>query len=265
MAVRTRELLDTRVLGAVRFVDAATGSPIRTPLDLSGEGARFVPKRLGLYVLASHPAFEDYERSFSAPRSAHAPGSVRVDLRVDDPGGRYLPRRFALRLPRDPDPTHSDRANWLFAPEEVPMYPAPAAPVSPGWAVVRATVREAGTGRRLPGALIRVLDESGERELAVGQADWRGRVVGEAMVPVVGVPATLSGGDGDGEVVVREIDARLEAVFDPEFDPAGGDLPDPEQLAVRRSELPSVRVPVRLASGRILVRTLSVPPPEPET
>ena len=257
------DLLDTRILGAVRFIDATTGTPIQSRLEVAGDGARFIRKRLGAYVLASHPAFDGYGRAFGAPPSSPVPASVRVELTVADPGGHYLPRRFALRLPRDPDPARANRPESLFAAEQVRVFPAPAAPTSPGWAVVRATVLAAGSGHRLPGALVQVLDDDAQQVLATGQADWRGRVVGEALVPVVGIPVTMSSGGDNGAVVTREIATRIEAIFDPAFQPQNGELPDPEGLAVRRSELPSVRVRAQLASGRSLALTLSVPlPPE---
>jgi hypothetical protein len=45
------ELLDDRVLGAIRFLDAETGLPIRSPLSVAGEGMCFVANRSGMFVI----------------------------------------------------------------------------------------------------------------------------------------------------------------------------------------------------------------------
>jgi hypothetical protein len=238
--------VDLGILGAVRFLDAATRLPVGAPLAVGGDGVRLVRNRQGLYVLAEA----------SGPRA---------ELTVRDPGGRYLPRSLALDLPRDADPEHADQAGSLFRPVDVLLYPAPAASVAPGWAVIRATVVRAGTRAPLSGALLRVVRKADGEVLARALTDWRDPVQGEALVAVPGVPIT-TWGDGEPEepVLVNEVPVSLEAFFDPAFNPAAGAAgkpPDPDRLELLRAGLPSAREDLKLASGRTEKKTLTVAVP----
>lgn len=236
------EAVEPRVLGAVRFLDAATLLPVGAPLSVGGDGVRLVRNRQGLYVLAE------------------APGP-RAEMTVRDPGGRYLPRRLGVDLPRDPDPAHADQAGSLFRPVDVLLYPAPAASVAPGWAVVRATVVRAGSGSPLGGALLRVLRKADGVVLARALSDWRGSVRGEALVAVPGIPITTWGdGEPEAPVLVNEVPVTLEAFVDPAFDPLGP-APDPDRLESLRGGLPSASAELRLASGRTEKKTLTVAMP----
>jgi hypothetical protein len=253
------ELVERRVLAAVRFLDAATLLPVRYPLAVTGDGLHFIRNGQGLYVLTAAPGLEEHTAAFLAPPPNPAVGGLRVELGVSDPGGRYLPRRLALELPRDPDPAHADEEGSLFRPVDAFLYPAPAASVSPGWAVIRATVVRAGTGEPLPGALLRVVRKPDGAVLARALGEWRAPVRGEALVAVPGVPITTWGdGKPDQPVLVNEVAVTLEAFFDPGFDPAGGRAPDPDQMELERLGLPSVHEEMKLASGRTERKTLAV-------
>jgi hypothetical protein len=260
------ELAERRVLGAVRFLDATTRLPVRSPLAVTGgDGVRLVRNRQGLWVLLEAPGLEEHTESFLAPPSEPAVGSVPVELTVSDPGDRYLPRLVALRLPRDPDPDHAEEEDSLFRPVDALLYPAPAASVMPGWAVIRATVVRAGSREPLAGALLRVVRQSDGEVLARALTDWRDRVRGEALVAVPGVPVTTWGeGEPDEPVLVHEVPVSLEAFFDPAFDPdagAGGRPPDPDRLETQRAGLPSATEDLMLASGRTETKTLTVAVP----
>lgn len=256
------ETVERRVLGAVRFLDATTRVPVRSPLAVAGGGVRLVRNRQGLFVLLQAPGLEAHSASFPAPPPQPAVGSLRVELAVSDPEGRYLPRRLALDLPRDPDPEHAEQEGSLFRPVDALLYPAPAAAVAPGWAVIRATVVRAGTRAPLPGALLRVVRKSDGEVLARALTEWRDRVRGEALVAVPGVPITTWGdGDPDEPVLVNEVPVSLEAFFDPAFDPAAGLAPDPDRLELLRPGLPSAREDLKLASGRTEKKTLTVAVP----
>jgi hypothetical protein len=256
------EAVERRVLGAVRFLDATTRLAVRSPLTVAGDGLRLACNRQGLYVLLHAPGLEAHTASFPAPPAQPAVGSVRVELAVSDPEGRYLPRRLALDLPRDPDPEHAEQEGSLFRPVDALLYPAPAAAVAPGWAVVRATVVRAGSGEPLAGVLLRVVRKPDGEVLARALSEWRGRVRGEALVAVPGVPITTWGeGEPDEPVLVNEVPVSLEAYFDPDFDPAAGQAPDPDRLEIVRAGLPSAKADLKLASGRTEKTTLTVAVP----
>jgi hypothetical protein len=267
MTFAFRERVDRRVLGALRCVDATTRMPIDEPLAVSAAGARLLRNRSGLYVIQSWSRLTDHEDAFDAPPAAPAVGSESLVMDVRDPSGRYLSRRAALALPRDPAPANLDLPGSLFRPVDVPMYPAPSAPTGANWVELRATVRETATGDGLGGALLRVV--SAGTVLARGMTDWRG----EAFVPVAGVPITTWSTE-PGAVVVSEISASLECYFDPAMGtrapaadvragiaPAGHPLPDPQAIENGRAALPQAIVPVVLAAGRAFSVEISIAVP----
>lgn len=244
----TRELFERRVLGAVRFTDAATRSRILDPLSVRAEGVKFVRNMSGDYVIFDAPGLEAHTQSFESPPNAPALASVPVTIEVADPAGRYVTRRSVIRLPRDPDPTHSNAPDSLFGAIEVTLFPSPSAGTRPGWALVRGTVIENGTGRPLGGALLRVVRVSDSTLLARGMSDARG----EALVAVPGIPV-ITFGEGDA-VTETTVDVALSAVFDP----AAGAVADPDDLEARRADLPTRSFNGRLSSGRLLAATFAV-------
>jgi len=261
------EHVDRRVLGAISFLDATTRLPITSPLEVEASGVRLVCNRRGLYVVMSAVGLRGYTEAFQEQPMPPAAGavaleSVPIELTVRDPRFEYMPRRSTIRLPRDPDPANAHQGDSLFRPAEVSLFPSPAASVAPGWAVIRATVKEKGTNRLLPWSLLRVMSNGGiPRRLALGIADNRG----EALVVVPGIPITTFG-ETEGPVVAKEIDATLEVVFDAKVkkidgpsqagdDPNKGYVPDPDQLETRPA---SDSFKFKLASGRVRAETLFV-------
>jgi hypothetical protein len=247
-----REVLDARILGAFRFVDATTALPVRGPLHVTGTNVRFHRNRHDTYVITDRPGFEAYSASF--PRPAAVPAATSVAFEVADPRRAYLPRRFQFALPRDTDPDHAANADAIFRAANVRLFASPIAPVGPGWAVVWATViagPPAPANTPAPWALIRVLRASDNVQLALGMADWRG----EALVGVPGIPVTTWDSSPGGSVVTLEIDVTLRAVYDP----AAVGVPDPDDLEARSAALPRTDVNVRLASGRALTIPIQVP------
>lgn len=234
------ERLEHRVLGALRFVDAATNREISAPLDLAAvEGkARFVRSRGGLQVIWAWSGLESHAAAFDSPPPLPAVGSVPFRLDVRDPAGVYLPRRATLPLPRDPDPAGRDDPDSLFQPAVVPLYRAPAAPTGTNWAVVRATVLDSGTADHLGGAVLRVVRNG--QVLARGLTDGRG----EGVLPVVGIPmltfgAAVDPGDeeDDGAVVVDTVAVTVEAIMAPE---GGTRMSEADVRAGRRAPVPVV-------------------------
>lgn len=270
LLIRELERIDTRVLGALRCIDAATRVHVGTPLDVRIAGAAVRRNRSGLYVIvrAEAPlapvALAAHEAAFDTPPATPAVGDVTLSVTVSDPSGRYLPRRAALALPRDPQPGNAASPDSLFRPVELPLYPSAVAPTGMNWAVLRLSVHETGSLDALGGALL--LARAGGSVLARALTDWRG----EALLPVPGVPVTTWSDDPD-EVVVTELAARIEWCFDPAPGAGGTRTPtaqvragrapavlplvDPDDLesraaALPNSTLPSATLDVALAAGR---------------
>ena len=256
LVIRELERVDSRVLGALRCVDASTGAAVAGRLQVQVPGASVRRNQSGLYVIARADALATHESAFDAPPLAPALGSVVLTATVQDPAGVYLSRTVALALPRDPLPAHAAQADSLFRPLQVAMFPASVAPLGANWSVLRVSVHETASGDALGGALLLVT--SGANTLARGMSDWRG----EALLPVPGVPVTTWSDDPDA-VVVSEIAAQLEVVFDPaagrRVPPAevrAGRAPqvlplvNPDVLQAQRAALPHASLAVALAAGR---------------
>jgi len=263
LLIRELERQERRVLGALRCIDAGTLVPVEGPLQVQVAGARVQRNRSGLYVLVQADALAAHEGAFDAPPALPALGSVQLEARIEDPAGRYLPRRAAIALPRDPDPANAGEAGSLFRAIEITLYPSAAAPTGMNWAVLRLSVREQASGDALGGALLIVRNNG--QVLGRALSDWRG----EALLPVAGVPVTTWSEDPDA-VVVSELQAQLEWIFDPAAgtrtpmaDVRAGRAPallprvDPDVLEAQRATLPRAAQGITLAAGRS--QTLSLP------
>lgn len=272
MMMNVYENSDRRALGALRPVDLTTGLPIRAPLRMAGAGLDLRRNRQGDYVIWRAAGLEAHTQAFSAPPAAPSIGALSFSLTITDPAGDYLPRRSTLALPRatDPDAPHS-----VFAPIPIPLFPAPAARPASSWAVIRGTVRHAGTRARLPWALIQVLHATTDAVLAAGLADARG----EALVAVPGILITMPA-DDSGPVLTTELAVKLTVRFDAAGlrersdadlaagaqDPNPNFVPDPDALgalASRAAQIQASGVPApsatgKLAAGRTLIADVLV-------
>jgi len=259
------ERQERRVLGAIEFVDATTGARIDAPLRLAAGGAaaaglgapKMARNRLGLHVLREWGPLAAHADAFLTAPAAPPVGSLQLDFMVADPAGDYLPRAFAVALPRDPDPAHRGNADSLFAPQQVELMRAPRAPLGPNWSRLDVRVAESASGDALGGALVEVRDTGGAL-LARSVTDWRG----EAVLPVAGVPVT-TWSSGPDAVVATEIDVRVRAFFVPasglrstqvEADagrpPAALPSPDPDRLAADPAARASDAAELSIAARR---------------
>lgn len=221
------------IMGAIRFVDATTSEQVGGRLSVQAALVDVRPNRSGLYVIW------------------RAPGGAST-LTVSDPEGRYVSRRFRMQFPRDANLANAGEPSSIYQPEQVRLFPSPIAATSPGWALLRATVKKAGSAQVLAGALIRIVRASDSKLLASGVSDARG----EALVIVPGIPVTLFDG-GTGPVVGTALDVNVQTVFDP----AAQDAPDPDDIESHKDTLPSSTVSRKLSSGQTLVAELMVTVP----
>lgn len=233
-----REVIDTRVLGALRLVDGPTGAVIQRVMTVDSPTGNFIRNRSHHYVIRSAQGLEHHTTSFENAPGTPAVGDIDLPIRVHDPMHRYLPRASNIALPRDPDPSNADEPDSLFRAVPVAMYPSATFRLHPNWSAIRAALAVEGSPDTvLPGALLRVIRDSDDEVLARGLSDTRG----EALVIVPGIPITNFAGSGEeeeefdasGPVVIAETAVRLEVIVDHE-------LPwpvDPEQLEANRATL----------------------------
>jgi hypothetical protein len=200
------EYADRRVLAALRFVDVLGRAP-RGPVTVKANGLRYVRPRPDEIVITAAPGLDAYTASFPMPPAAPAIGSVAVllDLWPADPA--LAPRRFALTLPRDPDPANAGTAGSLFQPIVVPLLPAPSATPTGFAAALRVVVTRSTDKARIEGALVRVRPAGG-----LPQSRALTAATGEAVLLVPSLPLASP---GSGGTVVGDVAADLDAIVDP--------------------------------------------------
>jgi hypothetical protein len=175
------ESVDRRILGAFQCVDGLTGNSLSDPFPVSSEGWVLKRNASGTYVIFDGPNFDALTSQFIPAASWPTPGAFEVT--IQDPGNRYQARRAILQAPQKVTPITDPAA--VFTPQTVKLYPTASAPVGPNWAVIRASVVQAGTNpaKGLPFAALQVKRNSDQQVLAEGMADGRG----EAILAVAGL------------------------------------------------------------------------------
>lgn len=275
LVINEVERHEQRVLGALLFVDATTGVPIDTPLQLQahpapGESVSWLRNRSGAYVLREWSRLAAHAAAFAAPPPLPAVGSATLECSVADPAGDYVPRRFSTRWPRNPDPAQRGAADSLFRAHPVELMRSARATLGANWARLSIRVAETGSDDALGGALVEVRTTGGAL-LGRGMTDWNG----EALLPVAGVPVT-TWSEGEGAVVVSETPARVVAFFLPAAGmrtpravadaghaaiPPPMPLADPDQIAADPATLASAPVELALAAGRSRAVRISIAVP----
>ena len=184
------DLLDRRALALIELIDPIGRSVLGQAL-MSGAGLRTVAKGGGRSAVVAAQGFAAHEAAFAAPPNNPAVGQVdyRIDILPADRG--LAPRSVTLKLPRDPDPANRANEASLFSPIRVALLPSPQCPIPATAAAVRITVRKKGDGRRVAGALVRVVT-SGNKFQAMALTD----AIGEALVIVPEFPLTHTGPGG---------------------------------------------------------------------
>jgi hypothetical protein len=254
----TSETLERRVLGAIQFVDAVTGSRVMETVQVAGDGLLLKRGREGRIVIWKATGLETHTDAFANPPVEPALESMTVALAISEAGTHYLPRRASIRLPRDPNPANANNNSSLFQPITIRLLPSPAALVAASTAIVYLSVRDEDTEAPLAGALVRVLRASDSAVLGRGMSDWRAPVAGEALVAVPGIPVTsFNAGDG-GAVMTTQVDVNIEVIFDPDLSPLE-ELPDPDDLEARRATLRRATVPSQLRWGQRRPLAIEVP------
>ncbi|HUR53718.1 MAG TPA: hypothetical protein VMZ71_06285 [Gemmataceae bacterium] len=241
-----REVLDQRVLGALRFVDAATQLPVGSPLAVEADGVGLIRNASGLYVVVRAPDFEAYTAAVDPPLPAV--GTRPVVFTIRDPSRRYLARRKIVEFPRTATAV-GEAIPPLFVPVDVKMYHAPAAAAAPGWALVRLSVKDQA-GNALAGALV-VVERKGGAELARGLSDARG----EALVAVPGIAVTNWNAAADDPVTTVVVAAKVTAFYAPPANPPVPPNPDTIRTA---AGVKSASFEADLSSGKLEKRAVEI-------
>lgn len=252
------ESVDRRILGGFVCIDAITGSSIVPALPVTAPQWRVKPNRSGIYVIFDGPGFDLLTGQFIPTGVWPAPVSFEVSLQ--DPERRYLPRRVMVKAPLAVPtiPPAPVAATGVFAPQQVQMYPSPAAVIGPNWASIHASVTRQGTNpaQGLPWAILRVVRNSDHAVIATGQTDAHG----EALLAVIGLKAQANT-SGHGPVTISTVAATVTAFFDPKVltKPVGW-IPNPDDILSNPAN-PALKLnsqAVQLGPGQELSMSFSI-------
>ena len=205
------ENVDRRVLAGFRCVDAITGRTVLESLSVDAAPLAVRRNNSGIFAVVDGPKMTQATLQFLAPPAASWPPTTKFPIAIQDPGFSYLPRRATIGVPQ-PLPGSAatpDGVPPLPTPQDILLFPTPAALISPNWAVVRVSVvSNASTPAPLPWAVIQV--QLTGNPPAQGLTDSNG----EALLAVKGLGLTLSS-SGSGSVTETTTAATVAAWFDP--------------------------------------------------
>jgi len=288
------DLVDRRVLGAFRLVDAVTGLPLGTPavvdvLEATIDGnpidaplhpaaVQVRQNRRGVFVVFGAPFFAAYTAAFAEPQNPAETATQPLRLRfgITNAGRDYLPQAFTFDLPRD---LAADAPDSVLAAASVELLRTPNAAVQAGWAVLRVRVTRAGVNplSPLPGVLVRVFRSprtAGDRPIGLGMTEWRQPVAGEALVAISDLVRFRPG--GGAQVIDTDHAIEFEASRHETFTGSAGALPDVAALlagtgsgfvqppthppnSVLTVLQPATAPPMRVQAGREYVVHLAMP------
>ena len=92
------DIIESRVLGAVRFMDSTTQTMIKRLLRVESDEATLYRNRSSYYVIRTATGLEAHTESFSSPPNSPPVGSVEVNIDVADPLNRYYPVILTLSI-----------------------------------------------------------------------------------------------------------------------------------------------------------------------
>jgi len=252
------ESVDRRILGAFVCVDAITGSSVVPAIPVTAPQWTVRPNHSGIYVIFDGPQLGPQADQFIPSGTWPAPQTLEVTLQ--DPSLRYLPRRANVQAPLAVPtiPPVPATPTGVFAPQQVSVYPSPAAAIGPNWAAIHASVTRSGTTppQGLPWAVLQIVQTSNNTVLATGQTDDNG----EALLAVIGLTVQANP-SASGPVTVSVVAATITAYFDPSVltQPAGW-IPNPDVIFTGLSNpaLKSSSQAVQLSSGQELSMSFAI-------
>jgi hypothetical protein len=277
------ENVDRRVLAGFRCVDAITSGSILGPLTVTAAPLVIRRNHSGVFAVMDAPGFTALTTQF-LPASGSWPAPSNFEITIQDPTLRYLARRAAIAAPQPlptvpppaatsptttPAPTTTVQGSPpttappaglpplppVTTPQTVVLYPTPAAPVAPNWAVLRVSVLSNATPPApLPWAVIQV--SGAGSPVPVGLTNENG----EALLAVLGLGLSLSS-NSTGAVTEATTSATVTALFDPSSLNRPKDwIPNPDDILLNQSssQWKTASQPVQLGPGQTVFVTLTI-------
>jgi hypothetical protein len=273
------ENIDRRVLAGFRCIDAITSGSILQPLTVTAAPLVLRRNHSGVFAVMAAPGFTALTTRFLAPAANTWPSPANFEITIEDPTLRYLSRRATISAPQPlpvvpppvaplvttpqattPAPATTPQTSPppvppVTTPQTIVLYPTPAAPVAPNWAVIRASVVSSATPPApLPWAVIQVLGAGNPPSVGLTNQN------GEALLAVPGLGLSLSS-NTTGAVTETTTSATVTAWFDPSSlgEPKGW-VPNPDDILLNlsSSQWKSASQPVQLGPGQTVFVTLTI-------
>lgn len=175
------ETLEREMVCALRFIDGATGKTIREAVHVSAPGVKLFRKSNGDVIILE------------------SDGSAVKTLDIQPATPDYLPRRYALNLPR---PGNAGDAGSIFEPVELPLYPSTTYPITGNAATLHITVKRKADAKLIAGALVRIVRADKPSFIAKSITN----TVGEALIIVGSAPLTVQNGGNPTRVIDAQLD-----------------------------------------------------------
>jgi hypothetical protein len=288
------ENVDRRVLAGFRCVDAMTGHSILRPLTVTTAPLVITRNRSGVFAVTDAPGLHGLTTQFLAPALWPAPASYQITIqdpalrylprRAQIVAPQPLPIAVPQASPVPPSPTTTPSGTTTAAPattapssttpppattaqastaqtssgmvpQDVFLYPTPAAPVSPNWALIRVSVfSTANPPAPLPWAVIQVSGVGNPPPTGVTNQG------GEALIAIPGIGLKLSSST-TGSVTETTTPATITAWFDPSVltRPAGW-VANPDDILTNLSsaQWKSASQSVQLGPGQTVYANLRI-------
>jgi hypothetical protein len=283
------ENVDRRILAGFRCVDAITSGSILSPLTVTAALLVLRRNRSGIFAVMDAPGFTALTNQFLPSTSSSWPRPSSFEITIQDPTLSYLARRATIAVPQPlpvipppsaPAPTTTPQATTptptttgqgapattappaappplppVTTPQTVVLYPTPAAPIAPNWAVVRVSVMSnATTPAPLPWAVIQLTGTGSATPVGLTNLN------GEALLAVQGLGLSLSS-NSTGAVTEATTAATVTALFDPSsLSQPKGWIPNPDDILLNQSssQWKSASQPVQLGPGQTVFVTLTI-------
>ena len=185
--IETPERVSLTCALGLRFLDVATGTFVTAdglsarawPVGVPWQAVDGTTTPSGIIAFHQLPGLREFERSDAQNPWDPTPATRLFQVEVTDLSGRYLPCTFVVQAPVEGVAIFADNASppWMHD-GAVPLFSAPSRVVPSGLAVLRAELRELGSGEPAAWALVEAEYSSGGLpRTACGLADDQGRVV----------------------------------------------------------------------------------------
>jgi hypothetical protein len=232
------ERMEQRVLGAIEFLDAISGTRVRDPLTVDAPDLTLTRNASALLVICDAKGLAAHTEAFDKPPATPAVESLPpFDITVVDPQRRYLPRTAQVKLPRKDAPVADPLS--VLKPIAIRLYPTSVRAVDPLWAALRVFVFVTVDSHRIgvANALVRLTPSLAGATALFAVTDARG----EALLGVTGVPPVMpASGSTDGApnaVYTRNFSAALLVAVDDAVTRRGDSVllpvPNPDDMQTR--------------------------------